>query len=124
MNEVETHRIRELSPEAAIRKRCARNRRVERTKSPGWGAPKKFVKCWPSEATNRQAFMQQQTVGRGDIPGRVVTDPLFKRVRFDVLIVEDAPHVPAPFLLGRRRPRPAAGRQPIIIAGDTQDLHT
>jgi len=47
-----------------------------------------------------------------------VTDPLFKRVRFDVLIAEDAPKIPAPFLLG------AAGliRERIIISGDTQDL--
>ena len=51
-------------------------------------------------------------------PGRLVADPLFTRVRFDVLIAEDAPHIPAPLLLG------AAGliRERIIIAGDTQDL--
>ena len=69
------------------------------------------------EGTNRQAFIQNKRMVAAT-PNRVITDPLFKRVRFDVLIAEDAPKIPAPLLLG------ASGliRERIIISGDTQDL--
>ena len=69
------------------------------------------------EGTNRQAFIQNKRMVAAT-PNRVITDPLFKRIRFDVLIAEDATKIPAPLLLG------AAGliRERIIISGNTQDL--
>ena len=120
MKEVETAqaRIRELSPEAAIPKEMRPEYEELKDEISRLGGTQKVREMLAaSEATNRQAFMQNKRLVAAT-PGRVVTDPLFKRVRFDVLIVEDAPHVPAPFLLG------VAGliRERIIIAGDTQDL--
>ena len=54
---------------------------------------KKFEKCLrPVKAQNRQAFIQNKRMV-ATTPNRVVTDPLFKRVRFDVLIAEDAPKI-------------------------------
>ncbi len=120
MKEVETAqaRIRELSPEAAIPKEMRPEYEELKDEVSRLGGTRKVRELLSAgEATNRQAFMQNKRLVAAT-PGRIVTDPLFKRVRFDVLIAEDAPHIPAPFLLG------VAGlvREQIIIAGDTQDL--
>jgi hypothetical protein len=50
--------------------------------------------------------------------GRVLTDPLFKRVRFDVLMVDEAPRMPACSLVA------AAGiaRERIILSGDVREV--
>ena len=63
------------------------------------------------EGTNRQAFAQNKRI-LATTAGRVVGDPLFRRLRFDVLIVDDATGIPAPLLLG------AAGmiRERIVLA--------
>ena len=116
--EIAQARIRELSPEAAISKEMRPEYEELKDEISRLGGTQKVREMLAaSEATNRQAFMQNKRLVAAT-PGRIVTDPLFKRVRFDVLIVEDAPHVPAPFLLG------VAGliRERIVIAGDTQDL--
>jgi hypothetical protein len=69
------------------------------------------------EDTNRQAFVQNRrlllTTG-----GRVLTDPLFKRVRFDVLMVDEAPRMAACLLVA------AAGivRERIILSGDVREV--
>lgn len=120
MKEVEIAQacIRELVPEAAIPKDMRPEYEELKEDITRLGGTKKIREMLAaSEATNRQAFMQNKRLVAAT-PGRVVTDPLFKRVRFDVLIAEDAPKIPAPFLLG------AAGliRERIIISGDTQDL--
>jgi len=49
---------------------------------------------------------------------RVLSDPLFSRVRFDFLIADEAPWIAAAFLLG------AAGlvRERIVISGDMRDI--
>ena len=49
---------------------------------------------------------------------RVLSDPLFSRVRFDVLIDDEAPWIAAAPLLG------AAGlvRERIVISGDRRDI--
>jgi hypothetical protein len=48
----------------------------------------------------------------------VTSDPLFAKVRFDVLIADDAPLIPAPFLLA------AAGlaRERILLSADPHQL--
>jgi hypothetical protein len=50
----------------------------------------------------------------------VLSDPLFSRVRFDVLIADEAPWIAVAPLLG------AAGlvRERIVISGDTRDIAT
>ena len=116
--EVAQARIRELSPEAAIPKEMRPEYEELKEEISRLGGTQKVREMLAaSEATNRQAFMQNKRLVVAT-PGRIVTDPLFKRMRFDVLIAENAPQVPAPFLLG------VAGliREQIIIAGDTQDL--
>jgi hypothetical protein len=47
-----------------------------------------------------------------------MSDPLFRRVRFDVLLVDEAPWIPAAPLLG------AAGivRDRIIVSGNHHDI--
>ena len=49
---------------------------------------------------------------------RVLADPLFTRVRFDVLIADNAPWISPPALLG------AAGlvRERIVLTGDQRDI--
>jgi hypothetical protein len=51
------------------------------------------------EDTNRQAFIQNRrlVITTAD---RVQPDPLFSRVRFDVLIADNAPWISVPGLLG------------------------
>lgn len=116
--EIAQARIRELSPEAAMPKEMRPEYEALKDDISRLGGTQKVREMLAaSEATNRQAFMQNKRLVVAT-PGRIVTDPLFKRMRFDVLIAENAPQIPAPFLLG------VAGliREQIIIAGDTQDL--
>ena len=70
-----------------------------------------------SEGTNRQAFLQNRRV-IATTAARVVTDPLFDRMRFDVLLVDEAPHIPSPYVLA------AAGlvRERIVLSGDEREV--
>ena len=116
--EVAQARIRELSPEAAMPKEMRPEYEALKDEISRLGGTQKVREMLAaSEATNRQAFMQNKRLVAAT-PGRIVTDLLFKRIRFDVLIADNAPQIPAPFLLG------VAGliREQIIIAGDTHDL--
>ena len=120
MKEVETAhaRIRILAPEAAVPKEMLLEYEALKEEMSRLGGTKKVRELLAaSEATNRQAFMQNKRLVAAT-PGRVMTDPLFQRLRFDVLIADDAPNIPAPLLLG------VAGliRERIIIAGDMRDL--
>jgi hypothetical protein len=69
------------------------------------------------EEMNRQAFMQSRRIVAAT-PSRVASDPLFSRVRFDILIADEAPRIPAASLLA------AAGlvRERIIISGDQREI--
>ena len=69
------------------------------------------------EDTNRQAFIQNRRLVI-TTASRVLSDPLFSRVRFDVLIADEAPWIAAAPLLG------AAGlvRERIVISGDQRDI--
>jgi hypothetical protein len=69
------------------------------------------------EGTNRQAFAQNKRI-MATTPGRILTDPLFRKVPYDLLIVDDAPRIPTPLLLA------ASGliRERIILSGNTNDL--
>jgi len=69
------------------------------------------------EDTNRQAFLQNRRL-LVTTASRALNDPLFSRVRFDVLIADEAPWIAAAPLLG------AAGlvRERIVISGDRRDI--
>ncbi|MFO0779367.1 MAG: hypothetical protein U0223_17380, partial [Nitrospira sp.] len=71
------------------------------------------------ENPNRQAFVQNRRLVAAT-PMRVATDPLFSRVRFDVLMVDEAPQIAVPSLLA------AAGlvRERIIVSGDPRAIVT
>lgn len=120
LGELETakHRIEELVPEAAIPKdlRPEYNELKEEIKRLG-GTKQIRELLAAEEGTNRQAFIQNKRVV-ATTATRVVSDPLFNRVRFDVLIADEAPWIPAPFLLA------CAGlvRERIVLSGDTNDI--
>lgn len=118
--EAAKHRIEDLSPEAAIPKdlRPEYNELKEEIKRLG-GTKKIRELLAAEEGTNRQAFIQNKRVV-ATTAARVVADPLFGRVRFDVLIADEAPFIPAPYLLA------AAGlvRERIVLSGDTRDIPT
>jgi hypothetical protein len=71
------------------------------------------------EDTNRQAFIQNRRLVI-TTASRALSDPLFSRVRFDVLIADEAPWIAAAPLLG------AAGlaRERIVISGNRHDIAT
>ncbi|MDA0739569.1 MAG: hypothetical protein O2999_11440 [Nitrospirae bacterium] len=116
--EIAQARIRELVPEAAIPKDMRPEYEDLKDDITRLGGTKKIREMLAAgEGTNRQAFIQNKKLVAAT-PARIIADPLFKRVRFDVLIAEDAPNIPAPLLLG------AAGliRERIVISGNTEDL--
>jgi hypothetical protein len=113
-------RIQELIPEAAV----PRDMRPEfdelKEDITKLGGTKKIRELLAAEEdTNRQAFIQNRRLVAAT-PTRVATDPLFGRVRFDVLIADEAPRIAAPSLLA------AAGlvRERIIISGDQREIES
>ncbi len=111
-------RIQELVPEAAV----PRDMRPEfdelKEEIARLGGTKKIRELLAAEEdTNRQAFIQNRRLVIAT-PLRVASDPLFSRVRFDVLIADEAPRIPAHALLA------AAGlvRERIVISGDATDI--
>jgi len=121
MSEVEVaqSRIKELIPEATIPKdmRPEYDELKEEIKRLG-GTKKIREMLTAGEGTNRQAFAQNKRI-MATTPGKILSDPLFRKVPYDMLVIEDAPRIPAPLILA------AAGliRERIILSGDTTALH-
>ena len=118
--EVAQARIQELIPEATIPKDMRPEYDELKEEIKRLGGTKKIREMLAAgEGTNRQAFAQNKRI-MVTTPGRILTDPLFRKVPYDVLIVEDAPRIPAPLLLA------AAGliRERIILSGNHSDLHS
>ena len=116
--EVAQARIKELIPEATIPKDLRPEYDVLKEEIKRLGGTKKIREMLSAgEGTNRQAFAQNKRV-MATTPGRILTDPLFRKVPYDLLIVDDAPRIPTPLLLA------ASGliRERIILSGDTNDL--
>ncbi|HET6674716.1 MAG TPA: hypothetical protein VFG71_05220 [Nitrospiraceae bacterium] len=111
-------RIDELVPEAAVPKDMKPEFQELKEEIQRLGGTRKIRELLAAEEdTNRQAFVQNRRL-LITTAGRVVTDHLFKRVRFDVLIVDEAPRVPSFFLVA------AAGiaRERIILSGDVREI--
>lgn len=111
-------RIKELTPEAALPKEIKPEYAELKEEVIRLGGTKKIRELLAAgEGTNRQAFLQNKrlviTTG-----ARVAADPLFERVRFDVLLVDEAARVPAPFLLA------AAGlaRERLVLSADQREI--
>jgi hypothetical protein len=116
--EVAQQRIAELTPEAAIPKDMKPEYDELKEEIARVGGTKKLRELIAAEeGTNRQAFLQNKRIVVAT-PARVASDPLFAKVRFDVLIADDAPLIPAPFLLA------AAGlaRERILLSGAPHQL--
>jgi hypothetical protein len=111
-------RIEELVPEAEVPKDMRPEFEDLKEEIVRLGGTKKIRELLAAEEdTNRQAFIQNRrlVITTAD---RVLADPLFTRVRFDVLIADNAPWISPPALLG------AAGivRERIILTGDLGDI--
>lgn len=116
--DVAKDRIQQLVPEAAV----PRGKRAEFEELKEYlaklGGTKKVRELMAAEENpNRQAFIQNRRLVAAT-PTRVASDPLFSRVRFDVLMVDEAPRIAAPALLA------AAGlaRERIIVSGDPREI--
>lgn len=113
-------RIAELAPEAAVPKDMRPEFEELKEEIIRLGGTKKIRELLAAEEdTNRQAFIQNRRLVV-TTASRVLGDPLFSRVRFDVLIADNAPWIAAPALLG------AAGlvRERIVVTGDSRDIAT
>lgn len=116
--DIAKERIRQLVPEAAV----PRGTRAEFDELKEYiaklGGAKKVRELMAAEEhPNRQAFLQNRRLVAAT-PTRVASDPLFSQVRFDVLIVDEAPKIAAHSLLA------AAGliRERIIISGNPSEI--
>ena len=111
-------RINELVPEAAVPKDMRPEFDELKEDIVHLGGAKKIREILAAEDdTNRQAFIQNRRLVV-TTASRVLSDPLFSRVRFDVLLADEAPWIAAAPLLG------AAGlvRERIVLSGDTRDI--
>jgi len=116
--EIAKARIEELIPEAAVPKDMRPEFEDLKEEIVRLGGAKKIRELLAAEEdTNRQAFIQNRrlVITTAD---RVLVDPLFSRVRFDILIADNAPWISALALLG------AAGlvRERIVLSGDQRDI--
>lgn len=111
-------RIDELVPEAAVPKDMRPEFDELKEDIVRLGGTKKIRELLAAEEdTNRQAFIQNRRLVI-TTASRVLSDPLFSRIRFDVLIADEAPRIDPAMLLG------AAGhvRGRIVISGDQHDI--
>ena len=116
--EIAKARIEELVPEAAVPKDMRPEFEELKEDIVRLGGTKKIRELLAAEEdTNRQAFIQNRRLVITTAE-RVLGDPLFRRVRFDVLIADNAPWISAPGLLG------AAGLvcERIVMTGDQRDI--
>jgi hypothetical protein len=113
-------RIQQLVPEAAVPRGTRAEFEELKEQLAKLGGTKKVRELLAAEENpNRQAFIQNRRLVAAT-PTRVASDPLFSRVRFDVLIVDEAPQIAAPSLLA------AAGlvRERIVVSGDPREIAT
>jgi hypothetical protein len=113
-------RIQQLAPEAAVPRGNRDEFEELKEHITKLGGTKKVRELLAAEESpNRQAFIQNRRLVAAT-PMRIASDPLFSRVRFDVLMVDEAPRIAAPSLLA------AAGlvRERIIVSGDPREIAT
>lgn len=111
-------RIDGLVPEAAVPKDMRAEFAELKEEIVRLGGTKQIRELLAAEEnTNRQAFIQNRRLVV-TTASRVLSDPLFSRIRFDVLIADEAPWIAAAPLLG------AAGlvHERIVISGDRRDI--
>jgi hypothetical protein len=118
--EIAKGRIAELVPEAAVPKDLRPEFDELKDEVKRLGGTKKIRELLAAEeGTNRQAFIQNRRLV-ATTAGRLVTDPLFARVRFDVLMVDQGPSIPGPLLLHAA----SLVTERIILSGDQREIET
>jgi hypothetical protein len=118
--EIARARIAELAPEAAVPKDMRPEFEELKEDIVRLGGTKKIRELLAAEEhTNRQAFIQNRRLVI-TTAARVLGDPLFSRVRFDVLIADNAPWIGGAELLGAA----ALVRERVILTGARQDIAT
>jgi hypothetical protein len=113
-------RIQALAPEAAVSRHLRQECEDLKEAVTKLGGTKKIRELLAAEADpNRQAFLQNRRLVVAT-PARVARDPLFSRVRFDVLMADEAPLISAAQLAA------AAGlvRERMVLSGDPKDTET
>ena len=113
-------RIQQLVPEAAVPKDVRPEFDELKEHIVKLGGTKKIRELLAAEQDpNRQAFVQNRRLVAAT-PTRVSSDSLFSRVRFDILIADEAPRIAAASLVA------AAGlvRERIIVSGDLKEIAT
>jgi hypothetical protein len=116
--EVAQRRIAELTPEATIPKDLKPEYKELRDEVKRLGGTKKIRELLAAEeGTNRQAFLQNKRLV-ATTAARVASDLLFSKVRFDVLIADEAPWIPAAYLLASA----GLARERIVLSGDQRDI--
>ena len=116
--DIAKERIDELIPEARVPKELKPEFAELKEDVIRLGGTKKIRELLAAqEDTNRQAFVQNRRV-IVTTAARVAADPLFRKVRFDVLIADEAPRIRSPFLVA------AAGlvRERIVLSGDLREV--
>jgi len=111
-------RIDELIPEAAVPKEMKPEFAELKEEIVKLGGTKKIRELLAAEEdTNRQAFVQNRRVVV-TTAARVAVDPLFKKIRFDLLLADEAPLIRRPWLLA------SAGlvRERIVLSGDLRSV--
>lgn len=118
--DVAKDRIQHLVPEAAVPRGTRAEFEELKEHVEKLGGTKKIRELLAAEENpNRQAFIQNRRLVAATST-RVASDPLFSRVRFDVLIGDEAPRISASSLLA------SAGliRERIIVSGDPCEIAT
>ena len=120
MNELKVaqQRSAELTPEAAIPKDMKPEYQDLKEEIARVGGTKKIHELiTDEEGDDRHSFLKSKRIVVAT-PARVAADPLFGAARFDALIADDAPLIPAPFLLA------AAGLagERILLSGDPRQI--
>lgn len=111
-------RIAELVPEAAIPRDMRPEYDELKDEVVHLGGTKKIREILAAEeGTNRQAFVQNRRVV-AVTAARAMSDPLFGKVRFDVLVLVEPAWLPVAFVLGIA----ALVRERLVLNGDLRDF--
>lgn len=118
--DVAKQRIQAIVPEAAVPRGLRAEFEELKDEMAKLGGTKKVRELLAAqEDPNRQAFLQNRRLVAAT-PTRVASDPLFSRVRFDVLIADEAPRIAVASLLAAA----ALVRDRIAVSGDPREIVT
>lgn len=116
--EIVQDRINELKPEANVDPEMRPEYEDLKNEIERLGGADRVREVLATEENlKRQPFLQAKRIIVVSAP-RVASDPIFRPLRFDALVVDEAPHIPLPLLFACA----CMARERIILAGDPQDI--